>query len=43
MLIKKIPSTSKLIATRDFSRITKINFNVRMAEVSKNLAAKNHK
>ena len=36
----KIPDTSKFILTQDFNRLTKMNFNSRMAESSKNLATK---
>ena len=37
---KKIPDTSKFIATQHFSRLTKIHFNARMTEESKKLATK---
>ena len=38
---KKTPDTSKFIKTQKVNRLTKINFNPRMSESSKNLATKN--
>ena len=35
---KKIPDTSNFIETEDFNSLTKINFDTRIAEASKNLA-----
>ena len=36
-----IPGTSKSILVKEFKRLTKINFNVRMPEVSKIILTKN--
>ena len=38
---KMIPGTSKSILVKEFKRLTKINFNVRMPEVSKIILTKN--
>ena len=38
----KIPHTIGFITTPEFNRLTKINFDARMKEVTKNLANKSH-
>ena len=39
--IKTIPETSKFDLTQEFDKLTKIYFNARMAEASKNLVSTN--
>ena len=39
---KKLSDTSKFIATENFKRLTKINFNARLTKSLKNLATKNY-
>ena len=38
---KKIPNNSKFIMTQGFNRLTQINFNMKIAEESKNLTNEN--
>ena len=38
-----MPDTSKFVVTQDFNRLTRINFNARIAEASKKLVHKKNK